>query len=960
MEAEVYKMASQDCEDKEEDVMKLLGEVAGWSVEETIQQLPIIIPQLIDFLQSSPPAQTGVHATRFAFGSFLPHMEVGQTAFHLFNAAFPFLNTSIDDLLQDIEREKESMDKVSELLQQCILVVECCAVGLQFLLQVERVAVEDIRGVPEAVLHVLTSTLQHCRHSEKHMKQVPKTMEGLRESLSSLFSQAVELSLHLASLLPNLTFDTLSHLDTCTLVTVCQEAPCLSVSLSEACEVRGCVLLWRGFSSLVHRHHTTLVTLLDPAPPLAALVAEVRSSLLLIPSLANAEGEALEEKDRKVLQRVGKMATFCVKVVVGLCERFRGYLQGAHHTLISLVRLLYRFRCSGLGVQGSGQRVEEVTETGRQVALGIEPLLDHLREDHEFVKMVLAVGRKDTNPDKETTEEEEGECEPEVEDGWTSHLLLLVALPLPSSPTTALCLNTVIARVFQCLPKCHSSLSLPCQLEGVMCGGRAVGQSSLYQHVLVRVCAAAATIQPNQFHQVEDTLLSALISPHPWTSLLAADLWCFITRYGSSEVCLNHCCVLVEVLHHTASTSPQHLAVTALLARLTTKLTPQHRQHISHTLSTSTAASQLVLARLEAEQDTADGVARSFVEECTCKMELILSRSATGQVVFSLIKDLQEASPILAIYIRHKNTTSDPTLAKFAHTLVQLWSRVPISHTGSTVAKALVWSLLQATIPLLYCLSNIQLLQVLSKLREIVQCGEFGATVGTGVCELVAALGTVSLPPTTPNLSHILSLIAGVVTELLESANPLVYQAALDAFVAFGCHTQHEDVLVGGLGGCREEVQARVTAYLQREPQAAPQSWSSLLHTQDNKHNTAKNFKNIDDKGMVSQISNHPSKTVQGLSEDFAGESKRELTKITEEPGEKLAKRRREYEENLSPDNFGSLLNSLKQCHNVMKSLKEDFCTLRGGDVPDEIKRRRREVRSVLVEMLSFLDTETL
>lgn len=62
----------------------------------------------------------------------------------------------------------------------------------------------------------------------------------------------------------------------------------------------------------------------------------------------------------------------------------------------------------------------------------------------------------------------------------------------------------------------------------------------------------------------------------------------FECRYGSSEVCLDHCCVLVEVLHHTNPTSPQHLAVTALLARLTTKLTPQHHQHLSHTLSSST------------------------------------------------------------------------------------------------------------------------------------------------------------------------------------------------------------------------------------------------------------------------------------------------------------------------------------------------------------------------------------
>lgn len=58
-----------------------------------------------------------------------------------------------------------------------------------------------------------------------------------------------------------------------------------------------------------------------------------------------------EEKDRKVLQRVGKMATFCVKVVVGLCERFQGYLQRAHHTLLSLLHLLYRSATEALHLQ---------------------------------------------------------------------------------------------------------------------------------------------------------------------------------------------------------------------------------------------------------------------------------------------------------------------------------------------------------------------------------------------------------------------------------------------------------------------------------------------------------------------------------------------------------------------------------------------------------------------------------
>lgn len=41
------------------------------------------------------------------------------------------------------------------------------------------------------------------------------------------------------------------------------------------------------------------------------------------------------------------------------------------------------------------------------------------------------------------------------------------------------------------------------------------------------------------------------------------------------------------------------------------------------------------------------------------------------------VKDLQGATPLLAIYARQNNTTtaSDPTLSRFTHALVQLWSR---------------------------------------------------------------------------------------------------------------------------------------------------------------------------------------------------------------------------------------------------------------------------------------------
>lgn len=168
-----------------------------------------------------------------------------------------------------------------------------------------------------------------------------------------------------------------------------------------------------------------------------------------------------------------------------------------------------------------------------------------------------------------------------------------------------------------------------------------------------------------------------------------------------------------------------------------------------------------------------------------------------------------------------------------------------------------------------------------------------------------------------------------------------------------------------GLGRCREDVQARVTAYLQREPQAAPLqlSWSALLNIQaENTHTTTtttntaatKHFKPIHD--PVTQNENNPSQIIisQKSQEDVAGESK-----LTDVSGQKLAKRRRESGEN--SDDFGTLLDSLKHCQGVMKRMKEEIYTQRGLDVANDTDRRKwREVKSVVEEMWRLMDTETL
>ncbi|TPP60472.1 hypothetical protein FGIG_04934, partial [Fasciola gigantica] len=92
---------------------------------------------------------------------------------------------------------------------------------------------------------------------------------------------------------------------------------------------------------------------------------------------------------------------------------------------------------------------------------------------------------------------------------------------------------------------------------------------------------------------VESSLLSGLLSEHLWTSLLATDVWCFLARYGTGNLCWQYAVTLAEALHRSAleliqSWKPSQSGSVCssllsldrlgrLLARLIVFLTPKHQ-----------------------------------------------------------------------------------------------------------------------------------------------------------------------------------------------------------------------------------------------------------------------------------------------------------------------------------------------------------------------------------------------
>jgi hypothetical protein len=108
--------------------------------------------------------------------------------------------------------------------------------------------------------------------------------------------------------------------------------------------------------------------------------------------------------------------------------------------------------------------------------------------------------------------------------------------------------------------------------------GKAMAIVDKYTWVLNNLCSWVSTISQSQFYKVEKVLISVLLdsSSSPLTCMMVSDIWCFLARYGTSQLCLAHLTLLSSILQKLKLTtfSTPILFITILMERLTNFLSP--------------------------------------------------------------------------------------------------------------------------------------------------------------------------------------------------------------------------------------------------------------------------------------------------------------------------------------------------------------------------------------------------
>ncbi|CAN2391906.1 Domain of unknown function (DUF4487), partial [Pristimantis euphronides] len=122
--------------------------------------------------------------------------------------------------------------------------------------------------------------------------------------------------------------------------------------------------------------------------------------------------------------------------------------------------------------------------------------------------------------------------------------------------------------VIQSFARCSPEIAFPVLLQDELEKGQSLLNMTFYQYVCTHLCACIALLPPGCFAELEHALLNAVLSHRMLESLLAVDVWCFLARYGTVELCAHHVEIIALLVKSSPSNAYQLAHLTVLLRRL--------------------------------------------------------------------------------------------------------------------------------------------------------------------------------------------------------------------------------------------------------------------------------------------------------------------------------------------------------------------------------------------------------
>ncbi|XP_044940499.1 uncharacterized protein C1orf112 homolog isoform X1 [Mustela putorius furo] len=793
-----------------------LEELRSWPEALCRRELPSVLPRLLSMYQHSDNWIEHIQILKIIVEMFLPHMDHLTLEETFFSQVLPKTVKLFDDMMYELTSQARGLSShnleiqttLRNILQTMVQLLAALTGCVQHVCATQdSIILENIHSLPSSVLHVIKSTFVHCKDSESVYSGHLHLVSDL---LQALFKEAYCLQKQLMELLDMVCMDPLidENADILNMVIVIH-------SLLDICSVISSMdhafhaNTWKFIIKQSLKHQSVIKNQLKHRDIIASLCEDILFSFHSCLQLAEqmTQSEAQDNADYKLFQKTLKLCRFFANSLLHYTKEFLPLLSDSCCTLHQLYLQIHsKFPPSLYAARISKAQQEEIAGT---FLVTLDPLISQLLTFQPFMQVVL-----------------DSKLELPCDLQLPQCLLLVVIMDkLPAQPDhvqalwcTESQLSDAAARVslfravFCSFEQCAGELSLPVHLRGLQSKGQVDVAVTLYQHVCVHLCAFITSFPPSLFPELDVALLNAVLSANMITSLLAMDVWCFLSRYGTAELCAHHVTIVAQLIKSCPGECYQLTNLSILLRRLFFFMAPPQQVEFVQKFSPKAAENLplwqcISLQALPAElrKGAVCDVTRVGITRCR---EWLSSRRTWGEL--ESLNTLLSA--LLAVCNSAHEALDVPQQTAIMETGSQLWAFL---NTNLVTGQPHVQQTLSLLLPLLgffvHTLDPHLISQVVTLQTSLLKL-EPPDHVRLAVLDFVSSLGKFFIPQAfqdklLPSLSSIFAL-------LLADRNWIVEQHSLEAFTQFAEGTNHEEIVPQCLRS--EDTRNKVVSFLEK------------------------------------------------------------------------------------------------------------------------------------------------
>ncbi|XP_063154629.1 FIGNL1-interacting regulator of recombination and mitosis [Candoia aspera] len=799
----------------EPEELSLLSEVEDWDPEACRRQLSAALPRLLSLYQATDSGTQHIYVLRILTERFLPHINLSELEEVFFSKILPKVVQLFDLLLYEISAEaKRLTNKNVQLnmtlrnhLQALIHMLEVLTGCVQHICTTqEMVPLEHVYSLPSSVLHVIKNTFIHCKNSESLYAECLHMVSDL---LQSLFKGAYSLQKQLMMLLDILSVNSCATEDSITIMASVIHTMleiCSAISrIDHALHAN----TWKFIIRQSLKHKSLIKDSLKHSDIFSGLCEDILFSFQSCLQLAEQMklSGTQEVIDYKIFQRTIKLCRFFVNSLMHYTKEFTSFLVDSCYQLHQTYLHIYsKFPPSlhALVISEAHQ-----VEIARGFLMSLDSLLLPLLSFRPFLEVVLSKTLA-LSPELHFPQ-----CQ----------LLISIMDMLPSQPHEVQALWNrgsqfpeeiprfpLFAALLLSLQQCSSELSLPVFLQGATETEQAEGPLTFYRYVCIHLCTFITSLPVSHFYLLESSLLETVLGPNMNTALLAMDVWCFLARYGTEDLCAHHAFVIAYLIKACPAECYQVSLLGVLLRRLLFLMAPDHQLKFTQKFPPKDTENLPLWQHLSLQaliplhrQQVAHELFAAGLVRCQEWLNSEKSLNELPQVNAAL-------SALLSMCQSARETLAVEEQAALVGALGQIAAHLPAAQVSSLACFQQTFCFVVQLLQLFIERLEPQLLiQILSLQTSLLQLNSPDHVV-VAVLDFLSSVGKPFIPPDFQ--VQFLSKLSCLFGSLLANNGWLIQQHAIESFTQFAEGTSHEEILQKCLNSV--EIKSKVVGFLSK------------------------------------------------------------------------------------------------------------------------------------------------